>query len=1259
MPDPLQCPECGAALTPGQLQAPCPRCALKGALEISNDNTELVLPSPEAGERIGRYKLLEKIGEGGCGIVYMAEQEAPVRRRVALKVIKLGMDTKEVVARFEAERQALALMDHPHIAKVFDGGATETGRPYFVMELVRGLRITDYCDQKNLPTRQRLDLFIQVCQAVQHAHQKGIIHRDLKPSNILVTVNDGVPVPKVIDFGIAKATGQQLTDKTIFTKFHQFLGSPAYTSPEQAEMTSLDIDTRSDIYSLGVLLYELLTGRLPFESKELLAVGFDEMLRTIREKEPARPSARISTLAAAEQTTVAQQRQTDAPRLVHLIRGDLDWIVMKCLEKDRARRYETANGLAADVHRHLSNEPVLARPPGNLYRFQKTVRRHKLAFAAASAVLVSLILGLGATIVMFLKEQAALGGEKAARAQVVQQKSEVELKKAELERKNAEFRAMLVEAARSDRLVAEDKLRAGQEQGAFAHLARACEYDPSSTLAAEMALGALGSWSHSLPAAVLTGHAKGVKSAKFSPDGTRIVTASFDKTAVVWDAATGRMLVRLAGHTGEVTSAEYSPDGTRILTGSYDKTARVWDPTTGETLMILKGHSNAVTRAHFSADSLRIITVLTGEKTARVWDAHSGNGLVTLAGEQEPGIWMMAQFSPDGSRIVTAGVTNAILWDAATGKLLATLIGHTGDVRSARFDGNGSRIITASWDGTARVWDVATGKALVALVGHERQDYGVENAEFSPDGTRIVTAGRGDKTMRIWEAGTGKLLRTIAGHEGAVSIAHFSPDGDRVLSVSHTKSGGTARIWDAATGKLLDTLSGHQAGVLTAHFSSDGRRIVTASSDQTARIWNSSSSRTHDTLANTTRAVTGARFTTDGTRIVATSWHGRVRVWQAATGDLIATLQGFNGFAESVPVILENGRILIVSWSGSDRTARVWDASTGKLLATLDGHTAGLSNAQFSPDGKRVVTTSYDRTARVWSTSTGQTLATLAGDWEKMESAQFSPGGGTRVITATGDRIVRVWDAATGKLLVALVGHKNRLFGAYFSPDGGRVVTGSFDGTARVWDLASGATLAVIVGDWESPATLNSDIFIDHQMVQFTPDGKRIISTTGGSNAQIWDATNGQRLMALVGHDGKVKSAQYNPDGTRIVTASLDKTARIWDATTGKPVATLAGHETGLLGAQFSPDGTHIITFADDLTGHLWDALPNRVGPPPNWVPDFLRYMAQMRLNPDGELETLKAADWLALRERLRGVLRASASTDTPYLRILRKYVRE
>ena len=422
------CPQCGARLKRGLAGNLCLNCLLsfglkEGAVPSGGDEAAPIPGSPEiAPDEFDRFRIIEKIGEGGCGIVYRAEQLQPVRREVALKVIKLGLDTASVIARFGAERQALALMDHPGIARVFDAGSSRSGRPFFVMELVAGERITDFCDQRRLSIAQRLELFARVCEAVQHAHQKGIIHRDLKPSNILVVEHDGVAQPKVIDFGIAKATSRQrLADQTIYTAFDQFIGTPAYMSPEQAGATGEDVDTRSDIYSLGVLLYELLTGRPPFEPERLRQAAVDEIFRIIRDEDPARPSARLTTLSAPELSQVSRCRLAAPPKLLREVRGDLDWVVMKALEKLPARRYETANALAVEIRRHLNDEPVLARPPSGAYRFRKMVRRNQLAVGASAAVLVALIAGLMFSTWRFLKEKEArrdaVAAEQKARAE--------------------------------------------------------------------------------------------------------------------------------------------------------------------------------------------------------------------------------------------------------------------------------------------------------------------------------------------------------------------------------------------------------------------------------------------------------------------------------------------------------------------------------------------------------------------------------------------------------------------------------------------------------------------------------------------------------------------------------------------------------------------------------------------------------------------------------------------------------------------------
>ena len=502
-----------------------------GFMPTDPGETVITIPdrplSEKEGTCIGRYKLLQRIGEGGMGVIYMAEQTEPVTRKVALKIIKLGLDTKSVIARFEAERQALAMMDHPNIAKVFDAGSTETGRPYFVMELVKGVPINQYCDKNHLPTKERLQLFIAVCQAIHHAHQKGVIHRDIKPSNILVTLHDGRPVPKVIDFGIAKATHQKLTEKTLFTHFAQMIGTPAYMSPEQAEMSGLDVDTRTDVYSLGVLLYELLTGTTPFPEKELLSKGYGEMQRIIAEQEPERPSLRVSTFVGEQQTIVAKNRSTERLSLQRQIKGDLDWIVMKALDKDRTHRYDTPNNLAADIERHLSDEPVLAAQPTFLYQLGKLYRRHQVALATAACFALLLLVSAGVAAAQAIKNKSLFtAAEEARLKEMTAKQRESELRRiAETERGKAE-----VERDRSQRFLYTANMNLAKRAWDEANVGRTVDLldqhrpEPGRPDMRNFEWFYLDRLCHA-DLLTLKGHTNWVRSVAFSPDGKRLVSA--------------------------------------------------------------------------------------------------------------------------------------------------------------------------------------------------------------------------------------------------------------------------------------------------------------------------------------------------------------------------------------------------------------------------------------------------------------------------------------------------------------------------------------------------------------------------------------------------------------------------------------------------------------------------------------------------------------------------------------------------------------
>jgi WD40 repeat protein/serine/threonine protein kinase len=1048
------------------------------------------------GTVLGPYRLMEQIGEGGMGLVFVAEQQRPVRRKVALKLIKPGMDTRQVVARFEAERQALEIMDHPNIAKVLDGGETASGRPFFVMELVKGVPISEFCDQNQAAVRERLVLFLHVCQAVQHAHQKGIIHRDIKPSNVLVMSQDGTPLVKVIDFGIAKALGQQLTDKTIYTQFAQLIGTPLYMSPEQAGQSSVDVDTRTDIYALGVLLYELLTGTTPFDKDRLKEAGYDELRRIIREEEPPKPSARISTLGQAA-TAVATQRKSDPKRLSQLCRGELDWVVMRCLGKDRNRRYESASALARDVQHYLQDEPVQACPPSAWYRLRKFARRRRAALAAASAVALAVLLGAAASTWFAVQALAAAGeadrqaaDAKAAAAREGREKEQAwyNLYLARLQLAQAAWRSGNV--ARLRELLEETRPRRGQRDlrgSEWHYLWRLCH--PAVT--------------------TLRASSSRIRQVAFSPDGKRLASASIGRRDAAafkaWDARTARELLSLSAKPGSFARAiAFSPD-------------------------------------------VRLLARIVGDPRAvELWDATTGRLVRTLNCDERA---CALAFSPDGKRLAVGsagparfGAVHAVsparvsICDAASGQILRTLAGHTGYFSTLSFSPDG-KWLAVGHDALVKIWDAGTGREALVLKNQGRSVLGVA---FSPDGKRLAATSR--EAVRVWDAETGEELLCLRGHAGTVNTVAFSPDGKRLASGSSDQM---IKLWDVATGRLAFTLRGHTSSIWSVAFSPDGKQLVSGDDEGTVKLWDA----TTNPEALLLEGSLSIAFSPDGKRLASGGPDKTIRIRDVGSGRELLRLEGIAGSLAFSP----DGKRLASSGGvyGIEQKITVWDAASGKQIFSREADHFLPRQVRFSPGGTLLAVSGegladdalMHQRILLWEAATGRQVRTIQGEANFGGRVAFSPGG-HRLAYGDGGK-VKVWEVATGQEVLALGMRGGTATAVAFSPNGQRLAAPKHGSPNEViiWDLATAREVLSLRGDTDAIS-----------FVAFSPDGKRLASSTAvywegerrPTSVRLWDTSTGQEVLALEAGRSGTRDLAFSPDGRRLACVDGEGVLRVW-----------------------------------------------------------------------------------------------------------------
>ncbi len=1133
------------------------------------------------GTTVGPYKLLEKIGEGGFGSVYIAEQKKPVRRRVAVKIIKLGMDTREVVARFEAERQALALMEHPNIAKVFDAGATASGRPYFAMELVRGEPITDYCDKKRLPMENRLTLAADVCRAIQHAHQKGIIHRDVKPSNVLVSVKDDQPMVKIIDFGVAKATQHALTEATIYTRMDQLVGTPLYMSPEQAR-SAIDVDTRTDVYSLGVLLYELITGSRPFDLETSTQKSLDDVRRRICEEDAARPSAKVSSLTQQELSVLARQRMTLPQKLQGQLRGDLDWIVMKALEKDPARRYQTANGLALDIERFLKNEPVTAVAPSVFYTFSKFAQRNRAALAVASTLAAILLAATTISTLMAWRAVESTGREVKARADAEEALRREEISAAAAREARDEARRIL---ARSDFRAGQSLADRGEHARAVGYLARSLKSDPENAAAVDRIFNLLG---YVAPPGY------------FPPSidtGPGIVYASDSNRAGDLIATVGQEL-----------------NGTA--------TVRVWRANAAEPVLEWSQERNYVMDLRFSPDDRQLAAALTDVQ----WDAATPSNWVygplwnvedwTSSKLIQPGA-MCARFSADSQRMLLGShVTNVLIWNPNSQDQQPFDCVSWFPVLSPD-----ERQLATFFRNELRIWDIDSGKVAKTFRDFRR----IHQATFSPRGDTLLISVSTEAiapTLMLWHIDSEEILAELP-HDLAPLSAEvprhyleqpnyaygiFSPDGRQVLSVATDKK---VRLWDATTGDLIDArdLPTHCCSFLPL-FSRDGERAMLRSRFGECYKWDFDSKRLPD-FASPESLARGFAF-------LATP--GRIRPLLIPLADVSAV------------TVAPDGVLALGSKTGETIQ---FDAVEGRTLESFPGRGVPVSAVAVSPEGKLLAIADIRGQVRIWRSAP----KSLLGTWQLGDgvphSVSFGRGGQT-LVTWSRDGCA-VWDTDSGQLLTNLDAsnsvwgqlgkdgevvflHDHLQISAFNLIDGVQRWRHPLRGRATAVAMSPSGQLLAIAMDNRSVRVLSTrhgEVLHEFttpaiaSALAFAPRADMLAFGTTGGDIGLFDAGVGAHIDHV---DLRVTSPcrdlAFDPTGDRLAASfgNRDGHAQVWDVHSGDRITEqlaveAPAHELKYLGHQLmlypEPGENRVPSIAA-----LFDVSITEIDTSPAWLPE-------------------------------------------------------